>query len=44
MQRKWLAGGGVLVLGALIAYAWVDGGRRPVHEISENIPVPEQHR
>ncbi len=26
---------------ALIAWAWADGGREPLHEISQPIPAPE---
>jgi hypothetical protein len=34
----WLAGALVM---ALLAYAWIDGGREPLREISEPVPVPE---
>lgn len=25
----------------ILAYAWIDGGREPVHPISEPVAVPE---
>jgi len=31
----------VVLVAALLAWAWVDGGREPVHEIARSIPVPE---
>lgn len=35
----WLAiGGGAFA--ALLAYAWIDGGMRPVQPISETITLP----
>lgn len=33
---KWLAAGLALLLG----YAWLDGGREPLHQISEPVAVP----
>jgi len=38
--RRILIGIGLLVL-ALLAYAWVDGGREPLGEITQNVPLPE---
>jgi len=29
---------------ALCTYAWVDAGRRPVHDITISVPVPELPR
>lgn len=29
---------------ALLAWAWVDGGRRPVDEIAEPVAIPESAR
>jgi hypothetical protein len=29
-----------LPVAALLAYAWVDGGREPVRDIVETLPVP----
>jgi hypothetical protein len=31
----------VLLVGALLAYAWIDGGREPLRQISEPVPLPE---
>jgi hypothetical protein len=30
----------VALIVVLIAYAWIDGGREPLREISEDIAVP----
>ena len=35
----WLAIGGA-VLGALLAYAWADGGLRPVRPLAEPVALP----
>jgi hypothetical protein len=35
----WLSIGGV-ALAALLAYAWIDGGMRPVQPIAEAVNVP----
>jgi len=41
MRRRWI----LIVLAAfvllVVAYAWIDGGREPVHPISEPVAVPE---
>lgn len=29
-----------IVLAAVVAYAWIDGGREPVREIAVDVPVP----
>lgn len=34
----------ILALVAVCAWAWVDGGREPLREIVQPIPVPEQAR
>lgn len=31
---------GLVILLAVIAWAWIDGGRRPVREIAIPLPVP----
>lgn len=36
--------GVVVLLAALLAWAWADGGRRPLHEIAVPIAVPENAR
>ena len=41
LHRKWQVWLAVALLGALLAYAWIDGGRRPLHNITQEIPVPE---
>ena len=42
--RKWGVSRLAFVLGALaliiVAYAWVDGGREPIHEIAVPVAVP----
>jgi hypothetical protein len=30
-----------LPVAALLAYAWVDGGREPVRDIEQTLPVPQ---
>jgi len=29
-----------LAVGALLAWAWHDGGKRPLHEIAEPVSIP----
>jgi len=31
----------LVLITALLAWAWVDGGRRPLTEISQTVAVPE---
>lgn len=42
MRWQWLL---MIVLAALVllvlAYAWIDGGREPVHTITQPVAVPE---
>jgi hypothetical protein len=38
---NWLLAGLAVIILLVIAYAWVDGGREPVRQISEPIPLPE---
>jgi len=33
----------IIVL-AILAWAWIGGGREPLHEITQPIPVPERAR
>lgn len=33
-----------LPLAALLGYAWVDGGRQPVRDIVEPLPVPRTQK
>jgi hypothetical protein len=28
---------------ALLGYAWVDGGRQPLRDIDQSLPVPQAH-
>ncbi|MBW8784919.1 MAG: hypothetical protein JF593_09815 [Novosphingobium sp.] len=46
MRRSWLIGGiaAVVVVVVLLAYAWIGGGRVPVHQISLPLPLPESAR
>ena len=39
--RRIAIGLAVLAL-AVLAYAWIDGGREPLRDISEPVPVPEE--
>lgn len=43
-KRKGLILGGLVIVLALIAFAWIDGGRREIHEISQPVAVPEAAR
>lgn len=40
--KFWLIG--MVILLAVIAYAWIDGGREPLHEISVPVAVPGETR
>ena len=40
MRKDWLMKGIALALLALVGWAWIDGGREPMHEIASPIPVP----
>jgi hypothetical protein len=39
--RSWLSIGFAAVVVAVLAYAWIDGGREPLHEISQPVAVPQ---
>jgi hypothetical protein len=41
MRKGWLLAGSAAIVFLLLAYAWVDGGREPLHTISQPVPVPE---
>jgi len=30
----------ILAVGAVLTYAWVDGGQQPLRDITEPLPVP----
>lgn len=40
MRRSWLVWIMIAVILAVFGYAWIDGGREPVRNISEPIAVP----
>ena len=44
MRRSWLVWAMIAVILAVLAYAWIDGGREPVRTIAEPIPVPDLPR
>jgi hypothetical protein len=29
---------------ALLGYAWVDGGRQPLRDIDQSVPIPGAHK
>jgi hypothetical protein len=41
VRRRWLWTGAVAILVLGLAYAWIDGGREPVHQITQSLPLPE---
>lgn len=41
MRGKWTLVGLIALVLLLLAYAWLDGGREPVHTISEPVTIPE---
>jgi hypothetical protein len=41
MRRTWLVVAIMGIVIAVLAAAWLDGGRRPLRTISEPVPVPE---
>jgi len=41
MRRNWLLGGLVAAVLLLLAYAWFDGGERPLRIISQPVAIPE---
>jgi hypothetical protein len=41
MRRNWLLAGLIVVILGILAYAWIDGGREPLHEIAVPVPLPE---
>jgi len=40
MRRNWLVGAVVLLAVALLAYAWIDGGREPLRPIAQPVAIP----
>ncbi|MEO6718110.1 MAG: hypothetical protein ABIM50_12795 [Novosphingobium sp.] len=41
MRRNWLLGGLVAAVLLLLAYAWIDGGKRPLRNIAQPVAVPD---
>jgi hypothetical protein len=44
MRRRWIGMVAAVVLLALLAFAWIDGGRRPLTSIAEPVALPEVPR
>ena len=44
MRWGWVLGSLEAIVIVLLAYAWVDGGRRPLRQIAEPVAVPELPR
>jgi hypothetical protein len=40
MRRNWLVWGMVTAVLLIVAYAWIDGGLRPLREISVPVAMP----
>ena len=44
-RKEWmLAVLGILALGALLGWAWADGGERPLKPMAETVVLPETAR
>jgi hypothetical protein len=41
MRKGWVLAGAATIVFLVLAYAWIVGGREPLHTISEPIAVPE---
>ncbi len=41
MRWNWLMAGLVAIIAVILTYAWIDGGREPLREISQPVVVPE---
>lgn len=41
IRKEWLMLGAGVALGVLLAWAWYDGGARPLRELSEPAVLPE---
>jgi len=41
MRKGWLIVTLVVLVLAVLVYAWIDGGKRPLRPIAEPVPVPE---
>ena len=41
-RRSVVLTGVAVVLVGVLGYAWVDGGREPVRDVTVNLPVPRQ--
>lgn len=42
-ELRWIVIIGLFLLAVLVAYAWIDGGREPVREMSHTVPLPENY-
>lgn len=40
MRRNWIVMALALLVLAVLAYAWIDGGREPLREIAVPVAVP----
>lgn len=42
MRWNWLLAGLAVIVVVLLVYAWIDGGRESLREISVPVPVPAE--
>lgn len=40
-RKGWLLAGLAVIVLLVLAYAWLEGGKQPLREISEPVPLPE---
>jgi hypothetical protein len=41
MLKGWILAGVAAIVLLVLAYAWIDGGREPLHVINVSVAVPE---
>ena len=44
MRRNWLLIGFAALIAMVLAWAWIDGGREPLRDVTQSVPLPESAR